>query len=323
MAENASLYQVAQLGVESVPGTTLAATRKLAGLTVTPKPMAEVVSFKPAGYKFNTVAALSKEWAEHDITGPLSYTELPYLLSSLIKTVSPTGATADKTWTYTPSVSASDTRTTYTLEHGSAERARDFSYFILGGLTLTFNRAECTVKGTAISKAMVDGTSLASVSALDIVPVLPTQVSVYLADTAAGLAGASALDRAFEVVWNLNNLSGPVWPLNASVSGFAAHVDTMPEATGSFKMAVDATGMGPLTNLRAGSTKFLRVKAVGASLGSSTYTLTVDTAMKIKNINSLADQEGVYAIGWDFDTAYDSTWTKGTEIIVVTSLTAL
>lgn len=324
MAENASLYQIAQLGVEVTPGTAVNATRKLASISVTPKPEAEVNVFRPTGYKFATVAALNKEWGSHDLEGPLSYNELPYLLSSLIKTVTPTGAGADKTWTYTPSVSASDTRTTFTLEQGSPERARDFAYFLVSGLSLTFNRDGCALKGTAISKALVDNQALtAGATALDIVPVLPTQVSVYLADTAAGLAGATALDRPFEVVWNLNNMSGPVWPLNAAVSGFAAHVDLAPEAAGSFRMAVDAAGMGPLANLRAGSTKFLRVKAVGGVLGASNYSLTVDTAMKIKAVNNLSDEEGVYAIGWDFETAFDPTWTKGTEVVVVTNLTTL
>lgn len=323
MAENASLYQVAQLGVEVTPGTSVAATRRLAGLTVTPKPMAEVATFKPAGYKFATVGALGKEWAEHEVSGPLNYTELPYLLSSLIKTVTPTGAGADKTWTFTPSVSAGDTRTVYTLEHGSAERARDFPYTIMSGLTLSFTRGECTVDGSAISRAMVDGTTLAAATALDIVPVLPTQVSVYLADTQAGLAGASALERAFEATWSLQNLSGPVWPLNAAVTGFAAHVDTAPDASGSVKLAVDAAGMGLLTNLRNGATKFLRIKAVGGTLGAGTYALTIDVAMKIRNLTELADAEGVYAVGWEYETAYDATWTKGTEIVVVTSLATL
>jgi hypothetical protein len=324
MAENASIYQATQLGVEVTPGTPVAATKRITGANVTPSVQAEVNSFRPQGYKFTTVAALGKEWGEFSIDGPITYTELPYWLASLIKNVSPTGAGANRTWTFTPSVTAGDARATYTIEHGSAERARRFANCMVSGLTMTFTREEATFDGTILGAAMTDAFTLTGgTTALDLIPVLPTQVSIYLADTYAGLAGASALTRAFEATWAMTGLSSPVWPLNAAVSGFAAHVDTVPEATGSLVAATDATGMGLLTTLRNGATKFIRIEAVGAVLGTGNYKLTIDSAVKVRGLQDFRDQEGVYAVGFDFDITYDATWTKGTEIVLVTSNTAL
>ena len=84
MAENSSIYQVTQLGVEVTPGTPVAATRLITGASFVPRPQGNVNVFRPQGFKFATVAQPGREWSEFDVSGPLTYTELPYWLSSLI-----------------------------------------------------------------------------------------------------------------------------------------------------------------------------------------------------------------------------------------------
>lgn len=324
MAENPTVYQVAQLGVETTAGTLVAATKRLTSLDLTWNIKPEVKTYRPTGYKFGTLASLSKEWTEVGFTGPATYTELIYVFNSLLAAVSPTGAGSAKTWTFTPSATATNTRKTYTIEHGSSDRARRFGYGLVSGTTLNFSRDEVTVEGTIIGKAMVDNYSLTGgTTEVALLPVMPTQTSLYLADTAAGLAGAAAATRAFSASWTLENVSGPVWPLNASAA-FAAMTDLVPNANGRVKMAVDAEGMALLTNLRAGSTKFMRIKSLGDLIsGADYYLLQVDVAMKVTNVQPLADEDGVYAIEWEYETTYDSTWTKGTEVTVINTLTAL
>lgn len=324
MAENPTIYQVAQIGVESTPGTLVAATKRLTSFDLTWNVKPEVKIYRPTGYKFATLASLSKEWTEIGFKGPTTYTEIIYPLNSLIKAVAPTGAGTAKTWVFAPSSTATDTRKTYTIEHGSADRARRFGYGLFTGMTLNFTRDEVTVEGTAIGKAMADNFSLTgALSEVALMPVMPTQTALYLADTAAGLAGASAATRAFSASWTLENVSGPVWPLNNSAA-FAAMVDTQPTANGRVKMAVDAEGMALLTNLRAGSTKFMRIKSLGDLIsGADYYLLQVDVAMKISNVQPFADEDGVYAVEWEYETVHDATWTKGTEITVVNALSAL
>lgn len=325
MAENASLYQQTQLGLETVAGTPVAATKRLTSISITPSIKAEVKTYRPNGYKFTTVAALSKEWSEFDIDGPLTYNESIYLLNSLIKKVTPTGAGANKTSTFAPNSNGSDTRQTYTIENGSAERARQIAYGLVTGLDFTFNRNEVMVKGTMMGKAIADNvalTALLPAAEIPVVPVLPTEGSIKLADTQAGLAGATAASRAFAATVSLNSLSGPVWPINTSTS-FAALVDTAPTAEGTLRMEVDSEGMALLANLRAGSTKFMRIGYTGASLGTGNYSFQVDVAMKIKEPKSFSDEDGVYAVEWGWEMVHDSTWGKALEITVVNALSAL
>ena len=324
MAENASLYQLTQIGVETTPGTGVTATKTMTALSIEMGIKAEVKTYRPTGYKFATVASLGKEWTEASLSGPLTYTEIIYPLSSLVKAVTPTGAGSAKTWTFTPTANASDTRKTYTVEHGSAERARKLVYGLVTGMTWDFTRDECRLTGTMLGKAVQDNQSLsAGTTTLSLLPVMPTQVQIYLADTAAGLAGATALTRAFAGGVTFENTSGPVFPLNASAS-YAALVDTEPRATGKLRAAVDAEGMALLTNLRAGSTKFMRIKAQGDLISGADYNLVqADLACKVSNVQPFSDEQGVYAVEWEFTTVYDSTWTKAMEFTVVNTLTAL
>lgn len=326
MAENPSLFQLCQLGIEVTAGTPVAATKRITGLTFTPTIKAETKTYRAAGYKFTTVAALSKEWSEFDVAGPVTYNEVIYLLNSLIKKVTPSGAGANKSSVFAPSSNGSDTRQTYTVEHGSADRGRQSAYGLMSGLEFTFNRSEVTCKGTMLAKAIADDTALTSLTSaaeIPLIPVLPTQGSIKLADTQAGLAAASAATRAFSATWSLNSISGPVWPINSSTS-FAALVDTAPTAEGTLRMAVDSEGMALLANLRAGSTKFMRINYLGATLGSGNYQFQIDTAIKLsKEPKQFSDEAGVYAIEWAWEMAHDSTWGKGCEITVVNSLSSL
>jgi hypothetical protein len=55
-----------------------------------------------------------------------------------------------------------------------------------------------------MGKALQDGiTMTATPTAITLVPVLPTQVSVYAADTQAGLAGAAELDRVLDAKFSI------------------------------------------------------------------------------------------------------------------------
>jgi len=325
VAENPTLYQLCQLVPEVTPGTAIAATKRLTTLELSHSIKPEIKTYRPTGYKFSTVAALSKEWAELELSGPVTYNEVMYLLNGLIKAVVPTGAGANKTSVFAPNSTGTDTRKTYTIEHGSADRARQIAYGLMTGLDFTFNRNEVTCKGTMIGKAITDAftmTALTNAAEIAVEPVLATQGYIKLADTAAGLTGATALARAFAATWSMSNVSGPVWPINNSTS-WSAMVDTVPTAEGTVKMAVDAEGMALLANLRAGSTKFMRINYTGASLGTGNYMLQIDTALKVKDVKNFSDEDGVYAVEWGWEMVHDATWGKGTEITLVNALAAL
>lgn len=318
-----SIFQSVQVGPEVTPGTSVAASKRLLGLSIQPTNKAEVKLFRPMGSKFQTVATLNKEWSEASIGGPVSYTDLVYALCSCVVNVAPTGTTA-KTWIFSPALSAADTIKTLTVESGDATRAQKFTYGIVNSLGLKFSRTGNEISGSMIGKAATDGITLtATPTDVALIPVMPTQVTYKLADTQAGLAGASVIPNIIDSEWSLSGRFAPAWFMDGTTT-FASHVETEPELSVKFRMEADATALGLLTTMRAGSTKFLRISATGALIsGSDYYSLTIDTALKMTEPTSYEDVDGVYAYGWSASGVYDSTWTKTTEITVINALAAL
>ncbi len=89
-------------------------------------------------------------------------------------------------------------------------------------------------------------------------------------------------------------------------------------------MEADATGMGLLTPLRSGASKFLRIKAVGPLIASTYYnTLQIDMCCKVSAPSDFSDEDGVYASTWTLSGAYDPTWTKGLEVKLTNTVSAL
>ena len=94
-------------------------------------------------------------------------------------------------------------------------------------------------------------------------------------------------------------------------------VESEPNAQLTLLMEADAEGMAQLTQMRAGTTKFCRIKCVSPTLaGSATqfYELDIDTAIKVADVGDFSDEDGVYAIEWTFDIVYDGTWGKAFDV---------
>ena len=229
------------------------------------------------------------------------------------------------TWTFNPAQAAADTVTSFTVEQGDSTRAHKFNYGLLTDLGIDFSRAEITLDGTMIGQQLQDDITLtATPSAIEVVPVLPDDGNLYLADTQAGLAGASALDRGFSFSFKVGSRFGPIWPIKSAATSFDAHVETEPSVECSLMMEADDTGMGLLTQMRAGSTKWLRIKYVGATIESTyTYKFQIDIPLKVTKVASLGDSDGVYGIEYTMVPAYNAVWGHPFEVVVVNQVRAL
>jgi hypothetical protein len=326
MAEIATIFQLVQLGMEvtSTPGTAVAATKKLASLMIEPQIKSEIQKYRGTGYKFPAIASMAKEWVEADLSGPITYTEIIYLLASIFGSTTPTAGTTDQTWLFNIDPDGADTPQTYTVEWGDATRALEFSYGLVNSLTLSFSREGCELSGTMLGSAVTDAiTMTAGTTDVALIPVIPTQVSVYVADTVAGLSGASALTRVVSVEWEMSDRFNPAYFLDGSTD-WAAAVETEPTVNVKLKMEKDAAGMALLANMRAGSTKFVRVEALGGIVvGVIPYTLQVDTACKVTGEPTFSDEDGIQCIEWDMEAFYDPTWGTATAATVINAQATL
>ncbi|MBP8291936.1 MAG: hypothetical protein KAX65_04135 [Caldilineaceae bacterium] len=328
MPERASIFEIVQFGAESAPGSIAVADSKLLSLTLTAQPKVGINTYTGRGAKFPVTTALNKEWVEASVTGPMTYTDIAYILNGLLCLVSPTGASTGKTWVHAPDSDGPDTVQTYTVEGGSSVRATRFLHGLFTGATFNFTRDECTVDASMIGQALIDGATLTP-NPVDValVPLTATQVAVSVSDTQASLAGAAALTRVLSCSWGLTNKAGPVWamPSTGVTSSFAAFVESAPEIRVKLLMEADAAGMGLLTQARANTTKWLRIKATSTAVveGATPYSLTIDTPLRVAGDFPFSDKDGVYAVEWDLVGVHDGTWGKACEVTLVTTVAAL
>lgn len=329
MPERATLTQGVQLGVESTPGTSVAADKKLLSTSIQTKVMAEINSFRPMGTKFATTEILGKEWSEFDIEGQGSYQDTPYLLSSCLAYAAPVqiATSGAYTWTFAPSSTADDTVKTYTVEHGSSVRAHKLTNALITEIEYDFSRDGVEIKGAGIGQKITDGITLtATPTSIAEKPILPTDVDIYIDTTSAGL-GTTKLTRALTANIKVSDRFGPVWVLNSANSSFVSTIETEPSAEVTVMVEADSQGMGLLTDMRSTTTKFLRISATSAdnagNSGTNKYKFQWDAAVKVKDVGEFSDEDGIYAIEWTFDMIHDPTWGKAMTVECVNSVSAL
>jgi hypothetical protein len=329
MAERASIFQTVQIGVQALAGVGVAADKKLQSLNIEPAINIETSKFRAMGNKFPALVIPQKEMVQAKLSGVQTYTELIYPLASVLSYAAPVqqGATVAYKWTFSPQTAVADTVKLFTVEQGSAERAHKFIDGLVTGLELSFSRDGCEISGgDMIGAALQDNIVMtAAPTAIALVPVIPTQIDVFLADTQAGLDAASALLRVISAAWKISGRFGPVFPLATAMgTGYAAIVETEPTLECTFKMEADAEGMGLLNTLRAGVSKFLRILGTGAEIEAPyNYELQIDTAVKVSEVSEFSDEDGLFAIEWTFTGVHDATWGKATQIDIINTIQAL
>jgi hypothetical protein len=318
MTERAVVNTTMQMGLETVPGTGVAAGKSLNAFSITPAVKFDITRFRALGNKYASVGVPGRQWVEAKIAGVGTYGELIYLLSSVLVKVSPGTDGTTKTWTLTPALSAPDTVATYTVEQGSSVRAHKFEYGLVTELGLKFSRqAGVEIDGSMLGEALQDGITMTGTpSAVEStpLPIAGDDISVYLADSWAGLAGASASTRVLTAEWRVANRFNTLWVLDASQTSFVAVVETAPTVSLKLKMEADSAGMALLTTMGAGTTKWARIKCTGAAIETGKYyTLQIDGAYVLGEPSEFSDEDGVYAIEWNAEAIYDATAGKTIE----------
>ncbi len=328
MPERSALTQGVQIGVETTPGTNVAANKKLNSIGFVPGVAVDMQRFRAFGNKFATLETPGKEFVEFDLDGVGDYSELIYLFASAIVAPSAPSVTdtTAQTWTFTPATSAEDTPKTYTIEVGGVVRAHKFNYGLINAVEITMNRDGVTIGGGGFGQRISDGITLtAGPTSLAQVPVLPTDLDVYL-DTTSGGLGTTKLTRCIEATLTLGDRYAPVWVLNSANNSYVAHVETEPTAQVALTLEADAAGMAWLTDMRGGTTKFLRIKGTSPTLaGAATvfYSWTWDCAVKVAEVGDFDENEGLYVIEITYDMVHDGTWGKAFTTQVVNKIATL
>lgn len=330
MSERATINQLVNWGVEgtATPGTAVAGNKQMSAMMIEVGASINFDHFTPSGQKYASIVTTGKDWASAKITGQPTYTEIVYPLSGLlgVATIStPAGGTNSRTWTFNPSTTAVDVPNTFTVECGGSVRASSFSYGLVTGLTIPFDRDKISMSGDMIGQFLTDGiTMTGTAAAISLIPILPKQLTVY-SNATSGSLGSSTLGRVMSGEFALTGKYAPLWVVNAANTSWVTHVEVEPTATFKITTEADSAGMAHLTNARAGTTEFLRFEGVGDVIeaGSINYRLRIDMAAKVESVSTFKDDAGVYAIDYTYRIVHDATWTKALTVAVTNSLTAL
>jgi hypothetical protein len=307
--ERATISQQAQVGVESTPGTAVPANKLLTSLGFDPSPNLNFAEFAPPGFKFNTVVALLQEWTQSGLTGYPTYSEIVYALASVLDNPTPTTASGVSTWIHQPKSSLPDTVATFTIERGDGVQAERVTNGIITEFGISFSRTQSQLSGSMLGKALETGITLtAAPTAIDLIPILPTQVDVYI-DPTTNAFGTTKLTRCLSAAFNIQNRFGPLWVLNSTLSSFVTTVELKPRATLEVSLEADAVGMSFLADARVGTKRKMRIKATGPNIGvsSTPHLFQLDAYVEVAATGGLRDQDGVYAANYTFSVVNDAT----------------
>lgn len=333
MAVRTTTTQVVQLGVEVTPGTPVPANKRLASLMFDIGPDVTQQVFGPSGYKFDTVQAMGREFVSGSYSGKLTYSELPYVLSSVLKKVTATQIMDDVTptgayrWLYDLSSTVVETPQTYSIEKGSNLIAEKSDYLFMTSFGLDFSRDDVEVDGELMARLLTAGAVLTgSPTALALKPVLGKTVDVYLDTTSAGL-GTTKLTRVLKGSLKLEGRYGLAWYLNSANQSFTEHMELKTGGSITLTMEADAAAMALLAQMRSGESRFMRIEATGESIyvGAlpQSYRVRLDQHVRVGKPSPMRDEDGIYAIEWEFPIQHDETWGKALTWEVINTSPAL
>lgn len=311
MPERTAVAAGIQIGSETTPGTSVPATTLINSFGLEVGDAVEMQEFRPTGQKYPSIITPGKEWTEFDISGVGSYSEVCFLLASIMKDVTPTVVeTTGRNWTFNPSSRTADTVQTYTIEQGDSTRAHKFTHGLFTEVGMNFTRDGVEVSGAGIGQQIQDAITLtATPTALEEKPILPTHVDVFVDSTYAAL-GTTKMLRALSAELTIGDRFNPLWVLNSTLASFATYVETVPSVELKLMMEADAQGMALLTAMRAGSTRFIKIRCTSTELAGSTlpYEFAFNMAGKVSDVDKFSDEDGVFAIGWTFKAVHDVGW---------------
>lgn len=324
MTTQSTITQGVQLGVESTPGTSVSASKKVNAFDVALTPVVPTKVEDASGYKAGVAMAVGLEHVTGKADGWLSYTQVVYPLSSLFgaATIS-TPAGSVKLWTWDPDVNAPLTPKTYTIERGDSGRAAKATYAVFTDLELAWSPEGIAMKSSLFAQELADGITLTAAPtelAADLAQ--PTDMDLFVDTTSAGLGGTAL--PVLSTTLKIGERYSPVKTSGSSEPSFSDVAERGIPVTVTAMVECDATGLAYLTTMRDASTRFLRWQVSGAEIQASyPYRFRADIAVKCTKVGELKDQDGVYAAELEFQGVYDVTWGSLLQLTVQNILAAL
>jgi len=320
MAGRPDVTITSQFGVETTPGTPVAANRLLPTISFTPKIKRDTKQFRAQGNKYNTTSHKAKQYAEGGYDGILDYNSIIYILNGLtVPVTSPAaivGSTSGKKWSYAPVSRALDNPKTYTFEVGGPTElgtnlVEQYAYGQLTSLTLDLNQDDLKLSGNMICQtAVANFTQTASPTIVPERPCQRDQIDVFCDNVYATFNGATPtkVTDAMEEKIEIGVKFKPKFVHNTTFKSFKDAVEVAPSFVYSFLQEHNAQSRTALADVIANDTpQWLRIQAKGLDIsdahdGSITELIQFDVYGKYTEPEEVRDAltMGVYGYRYHF-----------------------
>lgn len=337
MATATRHFDIAQLGIETVKGTIVPATRQIPcswsvveeqGFYRSDYPRSVRATRGGAGVIVSRgmTASFETELSPQDILWPL--------LTGIKGAISPVGAGGDKTWTFSPELNtAAITIDTASLEcvrgDGTTNHyAREFGY----GLTSRFGIAWAFNDIAKLTWDMFGRSSQTSIPTGSLTPYTNRQslvsnlLKVYRDVNWAGLGGTQLTALVRSATLDVNTGLQPDYTLDGrsdlDMTGFK--VAGPVAATLNLVLEFNSDGAArSFTDFRANTIEYIRLKNTGATIGGGVYTVQIDGAYRFTAPPAISTDGDVNLVTCSLEAVYDDTGTKILEFVAVNDLAAV
>lgn len=322
-----------QLGVETTPGTAVAATTIWRGKgtledkreVVFPEEDIGLISGADRQYTAKLLGGLEME------SVPATFEQLPYILAAGVKNVvtgTADGSGSGKIYTYTFSTTTPNDIKTYTIEGGDNQAAEKMEYAFVESFRLSGKAGEALMMSASwLGRQITSSSFTSSLSLPTVEEILFSKGKLYI-DAIGGTIGTTLQSNTF-LGMELSVKTGfvPVFTGEGNLY-FTFHKLTEPEVTVDITFEHDSVGTARKTDWGAGTARLVRMNFEGSSLttGGTTYqkkTLRIDFAAKVEKVSKLDEQDGNDILKVTFRPRYNATAAKFAEIVVVNELASL
>lgn len=334
MPAPASMRQIAQFGLESTYGTPVAVTKKFTSFGLGKSRNMGVATSTPRGQTTATQGWVNTEDSSFSIEGGvLSYDEIVYILEGIKKVTAttPAGGTLSRKRVYSIDQFTANAFQSYTIEQGDIARNRGgkASGAALNefGFSVSSTDDSVGVTGSFNGWQLTDGTMTTGLTATDFKVVIPKHFKLYYASTYAGLAATpTEITNAFTASFNISDIRNLVRYLGKADGQPSDIVESVPGLTFDLTLADEAAPVDTfLTNARAGSKQFFRLKALHpVAIETSIFPeFTLDVACVLRDGPTDDDSDGVQVVNFPYAPAFDAVSGKIFELTVVNSIVTL
>jgi len=326
MAGRGVVNRSIQAGVESTYGTAVPANKSFPTMSLVLTRQLESKEFRAQGFKAAGEVPIVKDFGSGSLSGPLNYTEIVYLLNTLVTGViaTPGGGTTARTHTFSASLTGTDTFKSLTIQEGDSTAAVQMAGSILTDFNINISLDDASVGGTLLGKSPSNTTLTASPAIVSQLSSTPRQVDLFM-DTTFGGLGATKVTDCLSINAAFNNKQVAKWVLNTAETSFKETIEAVPDLSFDFETEHNAQSRALYASITTTSnpTQYLRLKSTGPIIEAALpYYFQLDVAAKV-NATEQTENNEVWGYKYSCTPIADAGLALAWKIVIQNTLAAL